>query len=135
MASYASATIVNEATIERDQREIVVNALRSAKEKTYTDLKKQFGLVDDEKPTTPADLVKRIQDGLYTIDKDDVDRVTYEPSYYIRWRDPSKVEDKAGYEAARVKLAEAYADAKLKAALLPVADLLKLVEDFKAFTA
>lgn len=135
MASYASATVVTGENIEAGQRDAVRSALRSTRERLSADLKKSFGLTDDDKPSTPAEFVKRITDGLYTIDKDDADRMTYSPECYLRWRDPAKVEDKAGFKAAYDQLLVAYEDVKLKAILSPVADLLQLVEDFKAFKA
>lgn len=133
MASYASATVVNPASIETEQREIVRSALRTQREKLRSQFRKDFGLVDDDEPRTAAELIKRITDGQYTVDAKRLDEKAWNPIGYVRWRDPSKVEDKAGFQAAEEKLDAAYADAKLKAALLPVADLLQLVEDFKAF--
>lgn len=135
MASYASATVVNPASIETEQREIVRSALRTQREKLRSQFRKDFGLVDDDEPRTAAELIKRITDGQYTVDAKRLDEKTWNPIGYVRWRDPSKVEDKAGLTEAEEKLDAAYADAKLKAALLPVADLLQLVEDFKAFKA
>lgn len=135
MASYAQATIVNPASIEAEQREIVRSTLRTFKYAKANELEKQFGLTDDEAPRTAAEFIERITSGQYTVDEKYKDERTYSPSQFIRWRDPSKVEDRAGYKDAVKKLDAAYADAKLKAALLPIADLLKLVEDFKAFTA
>lgn len=138
MASYATANVITADSIESAQREAVRSTLRSAYDKVRSELKKQFGLVDDDAPRSPAELVKRIADGHYTIDKEYVDYEGWGAESairYIRWRNPETVEDKAGYKAARAKLDEAYEDAKLKAVLLPVADLLQLVEDFKAFKA
>lgn len=135
MASYAQATVINPASIEAEQREIVRSALRTQREVIRNQLRKDFGLVDDEDPRTPAELIKRIADGQYTIDEKYLDYRSYAPWSYVRWRDPKKVEDKAGFKAAEEKLDASYQDAKLKAALLPIADLLKLVEDFKAFKA
>ena len=138
MASYASAIVSAPESIEQTQRHAVSRALSNAFDKIRIDLKKQFGLVDDEAPVTPAELVKRIADGKYTIDKEHLDYKSWGAEgavRYIRWRDPSVVEDKAGYKAARALLDTAYEDTKLKAVLSPVADLLQLVEDFKAFKA
>jgi hypothetical protein len=137
MASYAHATVVNEASIEAGQREFVRDTLRKAHEAKKDQFRKDFGLVDDDEPRTPADLVKRITDGQYTIDAKHVDEKTWgcqSAVGYIRWRDPKIVEDKAGYEAAKTQLAEAYETAKTAAMLRPVAELEKVIEDFKGFT-
>lgn len=136
MASYASAVVSAPESIEQTQRHAVMRALSNAFDKIRSDLKKQFGLIDDESPKTPTELVKRIADGQYTIDKEHADYEGWDAASavrYVRWRDPSKVEDKAGYKAARAQLDTTYEDTKLKAVLSPVADLLQLVEDFKAW--
>lgn len=136
MASYASATVVAAESIEAGQRYAVRSALSTAFEKAKLGLKKQFGLIDDDAPKTPTELVERIAAGKYTIDAKDADYEGWDASSavrYVRWRDPAVVEDKAGYKAARADLDAAYEDAKLKAILSPVADLLQLVEDFKAW--
>lgn len=63
------------------------------------ELRKQFGLVDDDAPRSAVEFVKRIQDGKFTL-KDGADKNAYRPSEYIRWRDPSVKEDKDGYVVA-----------------------------------
>lgn len=68
-------------------------------EKGYA-LRKQFGLQDDEAPKTMEDLVKRIQDGKYSIPKEYEGKILYDPTRYIKWRDPAVKEDQAGYDAA-----------------------------------
>lgn len=134
MASYASAQIVAADSVEKDQRDYArsrIRDIRGAKEAAF---EKQFGLIDDARPSTPAEFAKRIADGLYTIDKEHQDVQFYRPSDYIRWRDPKKVEDKAGYKAAVEKLNAAYTKAKDKMILAPVSELEATIDAFDAWT-
>lgn len=138
MASYAQATVINPASLESDQRSHVRARLRDLKYDHVTALKKQFGLVDDDAPRTPAELIERITSGNYTIDEEHLDYKSWGAggaAEYIRWRNPNVIEDKAGFKAAEKKLDDAYQSAKDAAILSPVADLQKVIDDFKSFTA
>jgi hypothetical protein len=133
MASYASAQIIADTT-EKDQREFARDRIRSVKFAKNLELQKQFGLVDDTAPQTPAEFAQRITDGKYTIDKEKMDKQTYDPSRYIRWRDPSVVEDKEGFKAASEKLEAAYTEAKEAIVLSPIADVKAALDTFKAWS-
>ena len=133
MASYASAQIIADTT-EKDQRAYLTDRLYTIEFQHKDALRKQFGLIDDEAPRTAADFVKRIADGKYTIDKEKMDKDSYDPARYIRWRDPSLVEDKPGYEAAKLKLADAYRTAKDAAILSPIAEAKAAMDTFKAWS-
>lgn len=133
MASYASAQIIADTT-EKDQRRHASNRIYSIYESKKDALRKQFGLTDDAAPETAADFIKRIQDGKYTVDKEKMDKKTYGPERYIRWRDPSRVEDNAGYEAAKALLKAAYTKAEDKIALGAATDLLAAVETFDGWS-
>lgn len=133
MASYASAQIIADTT-ERDQREFARDRIRSIRSEKLLDLQKQFGLLDDDAPETAAEFVARIAAGKYTIDKEKMDRKDYSPSRYIRWRDPSVIEDKAGYAAAEKKLDEAYAEAKDTVVLSEISALKDAIDKFKAWS-
>lgn len=132
MASYASAQIIAD-TGEKDQRRHVQSRLYEIYYTKKAELKKKFGLLDDEAPMTPAAFVQRIADGKYTIDKEKMDKNTYSPAGFIRWRDPAVLEDKAGYDAAREKLSTAYTAAQDKSVLAPATDLLATLEAFEAW--
>lgn len=133
MASYASAQIIADTT-EKDQRAYLTDRLYTIRETHKDALRKQFGLIDDEAPATPAEFIQRIADGKYTIDKEKMDKKTYAPSNYIRWRDPSVVEDIKGYEAAKLKLDDAYRTAKDAAILSAIADAKAAMDTFKAWS-
>lgn len=134
MSSYASATVVNEASTEKDQRAYLRSRIRTIRADKNSALFRQFGLTDDEAPTTPGEFAKRIADGQYTIDKENLDKKTYSPAAYIRWRDPAKVEDKAGYEKAYEALTAAYTKAKDAAVLSPIADAKTALDTFESWT-
>lgn len=133
MASYASAQIIADTT-EKDQRGYVADRLRTIRYEKSAALEKQFGLIDEEAPKTPAAFVQRIADGMYTIDKERMDKQTYRPMDYIRWRDPSVVEDKEGYKAAIEKMEVAYRTAKDAAVLSPIADAKTAMDTFAAWS-
>lgn len=66
------------------------------------DLRKTFGLEDDEYPYDPKDMVKRIQDGKFVLEEGK------HGSSRILWRDPELKEDKEGYKAAKEKMEVGY---------------------------
>jgi hypothetical protein len=82
--------------------------------KLDNELRKQFGLVDDEFPTSPKELAERLKAGKYVVrylhedgnpgEYDDyINR--YEPlGGLIRFRDPAVKEDQDGYSAAREEM-------------------------------
>lgn len=133
MASYASAQIIADTT-EKDQREYLASRLSTMKYEKAHAFEKQFGLTDDAAPQTAAEFVKRIADGTYTIDKEKMDKKTYDVARYIRWRNPATLEDRAGYDAAIVKLDEAYRTAKDAAILSPIAEAKTAMDAFKAWS-
>lgn len=133
MASYASAQIIADTT-EKDQRSHARYRTETIFYEKKSELKKQFGLIDDEAPETAADFIQRITDGKYMIPKEKLDKKTYGPERYIRWRSPDMIEDTAGYNDAKAKLETAYADAKDKIALGSASDLLSTLESFKAWS-
>lgn len=101
------------------------------------DLPKTFGLTDDIVPQTPNEMVKRIQDGKFLLNKETEDKKVYDPVRYIRWRDPAVVEDKAGYEAAVKSLHTASQDARDSVALFTDIDpktALDAVKTLEAWT-
>lgn len=63
-----------------------------------------FGMADDKSPKSPAELVKRIQSGMYVLPTEwDEDSDDTCPQWFInriKWRNPATVKDHDGYEAA-----------------------------------
>lgn len=91
--------VENDKHIESAKVNYLSNRLGEVGFKKYYDLRKTFGLINDEAPTSAEDLVKRIQDGKFLLN-DNSKNNNYDPVRYITWRDPSVVKDEAGYEAA-----------------------------------
>lgn len=57
-----------------------------------------FGLVDDDRPRSPKEVVDRILAGQIVLPKD-ADKPSWEcPLNRIRWRDPAKVENTTGFQ-------------------------------------
>lgn len=120
MSSYASVTNIAADTTEKDQRRYLEKRLYDISYEIKTGLKKQFGLIDDAAPLTAEDFIARIKDGKYTVDAEDLKRETWSATSaagYIRWRDPSVVEDKDGYKAAK---------AAMEAEVTKVTDIIKI---------
>lgn len=104
--------------------------LRHIKSEKHGELKRKFGLVDDESPRTPEEIVARITAGKFII----LPEATYDSgSRFARfqWRDPSLKEDRAGYEAADKDLDAAYDLAK-DAVFTAPADAAKVVQAFES---
>jgi len=129
MNSYSSATVVTADSIEKDQRRALSRAAYEAFRAKVTAAKKQFGMIGEDAPETMSEFIKRIQDGMFVLPEKYAD--TYISPYNIQWRDPSVKEDKDGYKAARKELQDAYDKLELRLAIIPVADALKEIEDYR----
>ncbi len=114
--NYATATVHAATTETQDQRNYLQSRLEDIYYTKERPLYAQFGLTDDEAPTTPKELKARITDGKFVIiglPKDDAED-DFDDCYYggwsrlIRWRDPAKKADQNGYEAARKELKDEY---------------------------
>lgn len=94
-----------------DATERLINRLSSIRNDKYHELRKTFGLTDDATPESLNEFIARLTSGKFTFpqDKRDSKWGIYSILDSIRWRDPSKKEDEAGFEIAAEKLADAYA--------------------------
>jgi hypothetical protein len=78
--------------------------------KKLPELRKAFGLVNDEDPKTPDELIQRIKDGKFVLPSTEDQEKNRERDFYssawsfIEWRDPSVKRDQSGYAAAKDKL-------------------------------
>lgn len=108
--NYATATVNAGTTETQDQRKYLTQRLENIYYKLEAPLYSQFGLTDDDAPTSPKELAQRIKDGKFVIkglkdksESDEFDDDEYFHGYWtslLRWRDPAKKADAAGYEAA-----------------------------------
>jgi hypothetical protein len=131
MSSMSSATVITSDSIERDQRKFISSRLYDTLYARKHDLKRQFGLADDDMPTTAKEMLERVQAGKFVLPEKWNDAGAYSFFNVVRWRDPSLKEDKDGYNEARKSLLAAYESAEEAAKLLPIADATKAMQDFK----
>jgi hypothetical protein len=116
-----------------------INYLSGRVENIYfkkdAELRKQFGLVNDESPETAVEMVKRIQDGKFIIKDEYKDKRTYgDAARYITWRDPAVKEDQAGYKAALKAFDVAHQDARDTIAIGTPAEGLAAIKALDAWT-
>lgn len=90
----------------------------AARTKRSEELRKAFYMDDDEAPATAKQMVERITAGKFILptDKEEAEYLKYYSFYgsapfkTIKWRDPSKPADTAGYAAAVAKVHETEGD-------------------------
>jgi len=127
----AYATVAVEANPTKDERRFLRSRLEDAFYTKKAALKVKFGLIDDEAPASFEDFLARIQAGKYTIDDKDAKKKTWNPTAYIRWRDPSVKEDQEGYDAAKATLKAAYDKAEEDIRILTPTEGLAALRAFK----
>lgn len=133
MSSYATANVVTVDSQEASQRSYIRNRLWDIHREHRSALKNKFGLTDDATPKTLNEFVQRIKDGKFVFDGDRA-KTGYDVAELLRWRDPSVVEDRDGYNAAKVFLDKALRTAEDAAALSPIADAQVAMNAFEAWT-
>lgn len=131
-------------TSAQDQRSYLRDRLHSLYYEKYNELEKQFGLVDDDSPTTAKEVVERIQAGKYMLPKDEDNKNDKKKDLYsilyghgknvIRWRDPDLKEDKEGFEAAAKTMKAEWQKAKDTIVIASPADGLEALRAFEAYT-
>ena len=114
--SYVNAQIaqVSSPSESEQQRDYFLERLRHLAYEKDRAAEKHFGLLDDPRPSTAKELIKRIKDGKFYIEKDHEDKEA--GVYYIldffKWRDPDLKKDQEGYSATRELIAKAVAEAE-----------------------
>jgi hypothetical protein len=80
------------------------------------EMRKAFNLIPDAEPETLKDFIQRIKDGKFVTDlteKEQAERTFWNTERMleeIEWRDPARVEDQEGFDAANVLLTKALND-------------------------
>lgn len=118
-----------EADVKRDY---LYGRLSMIEEKQYVDARRRFGLLDDEYPDKVEDLIKRIQDGKFVIRKGYENARVYAWEEAIRFRDPAKAEDQAGYDLVEQQIDK---DARDVRDTVTIADPVEGLAAVKAFEA
>lgn len=98
-------------------------------------LEQTYNLVDDEFPKTAKEFVERIQAGKFVLPGLDAEghQVFGMGPFGIIFRDPTKLPDKAGYNAALKELLEQRKDALDVIKVLPEADALNAFKTFQTY--
>lgn len=112
----------------------------STKYKILNLLQKQFGLIDDETPTSPKELVERITSGKYVLPTEkEVELMRNHSWAYvsgallgIKWRDPSVKEDNDGFKVANAAMDVEFQ--KTQDIIMNGGDMLAAVQTFDAWT-
>lgn len=104
--SMSIVTAYPQETIEERRISFLVGQLSEAKHRKNTELQRHHGLLDDERPRSPKELVERIEKGLYVIPEqfagDDV--YGYNITDYFEWRNPKVKKDKEGYAKSKKEM-------------------------------
>lgn len=113
----------NPETLKRSTMESALYCLGDVVE---TKLSEKFGLRDLSHPKTVQEYENRLKAGEYVIEKD-----RYSDYPKLRWRLPTTVEDKDGFNAAWKKFSDTRDKVLLKVAVADLQEALKAVEDFR----
>lgn len=99
------------------------------------ELRKTYGLVDDDTPATAKELIARITAGKYVVPEDRLNAVVYEPTRHFTWRDPSVKKDEEGFKVAIEKLQKARTAAEdIIVVMSDETTRLKALQDFESTT-
>lgn len=91
---------MNDATLEADKVRYLLNRLESEHFSKNGVLLKMFGMEDDNFPSSPRELLDRIERKQFVIPEDKMDSEVGNPIYLFKWCDPNKERDFVGYKAA-----------------------------------
>lgn len=116
------------------KREYLSYRLNSVSDSLQRKARVHFGMADEDAPETWEQFIARIQSGKFLIKESYKDKCWAYDSYGIRWRDPAKVADNAGYQATYAKIMADMRDVEDVIAILEPADALKAVKEFEAKT-
>jgi len=89
----------------------LLSRYENTKDKIRSDLRKQFGLDNDDRPNTAKELTDRILSGKYVLPTEKEEELTRQVYYCgssvldsIKWRDPAIKEDRDGFKLAETEL-------------------------------
>lgn len=111
------------------QRRHMLNRLRDITWEKEQSARKTFGLEDDDHPSSGTEMLQRIKDGRYTLEKIKAGKGETD---YIRWRDPNLKEDSAGFQVYLDKLFKAKQAATDEITVMPPQKGLETLRAFEA---
>ena len=117
-------------TEQKQEKMYMVERMEMIKDEKVLDLRRRFGLEDDEAPRTAEDFLKRIEDKQFKLRE----KTAWLPSFWdrVQWRDPAKELDQDGFNKAYEELMEAFANTMDEVVVLPEVDGLAALNEFKA---
>lgn len=119
-------------------RTFLSNRVDSVYREQYSKLRKDFNMDSMESPNTFADFVAAVKADKMVLTEDVKDTKKFYSLYdmlgYVEFRDPTKVKDAVGFEAATAKVDQAHTDARDVIMTSSEADGLKVLQDFKSAT-
>lgn len=135
MSAYAHATMIaapaDPDAAKRCRLEYRLNDIYVTKK---NELRKKFGLIDDDEPKNPKEMDERIKAGKFIIKglNDDKPRNWFCWYEALRWRDPAVKEDQDGFDAAKKDLKKAFVETQ---DIIAIKDPEAGLEAMKAFEA
>lgn len=97
------------------------------------DLRRQFGLIEDESPQSFEEFMARISAGKFSFKNEDGKKSRYWRDYII-WRDPSVKKDQEGYDAAHKAFWKDADKVKDIVMALPAAEAMAAVQSLESWT-
>lgn len=143
---HTNATFITQAatTVNQDdakKRDHLASRIWSIYSKHVDTLREKFNMNDDIRPWNAKELVERIKEGKFILDKkfdkldeDELDEYFDGPFDGIYWRDPDKVKDVDGFRAAMAELDIAYKHVQDDIAILSPEKALESVRAFEDWT-
>jgi hypothetical protein len=123
-----------QATETELQRSHLIKGLRNLRDAKLDSLEIDHGLSDDEVPKTFNEFLKRVKSGdvIYHGSKDGDHEHSSGVWYHLRWRNPKKTEDRAGFKKAAAELQKKFDAAKDEIVVLPLDQGLAAKRAFEA---
>ena len=118
-------------------REYFQNELNISRSIVIRKANQHYGLEDDEMPRTFEDFIDRIKTGKYVVNPRYANDTMknkfshYDVGCWIKWRDPTKIQDEAGFEEASEILSKFYRKASHRIRVEDIKELPKIVEEFE----
>lgn len=75
------------------------------------ELQKTFGLVNDDPPATPKEIIDRLASGKFVVNEDRMNERHYNPLAFFQWRDPAVKKDTDGFNKAIETMGKARTEA------------------------